>query len=230
MKRAFLFFAAIFAAVTVSAQSELDEEKPKLEQSVSEEMKSLQTAYSLAEYGYANNSSSALIGAAEILAQISTQELGITPEKKGEKAESEKPASESGFTAEKLLEDGKKLAGKDKTMLQWAAKVEKLLKKSGTRGAVGGPKYDYSFAYGYNGTTRYKIPFYAGRFAEVMVRSIDYADLDLYIYDENWNLITKDTSYNLGCYASFVPKWTGSFWIVIKNTSPWDCCYGMFTN
>lgn len=43
-------------------------------------------------------------------------------------------------------------------------------------------------------------------------------DIDLWVYDENNNLITKSTTY--GCNESVVviPRWTGPFRIVIENT------------
>ncbi|UKI54972.1 hypothetical protein [Treponema succinifaciens] len=216
--------------MSLFAQSEMDEEKPAIEQKASSDIEILQTANSLAKYGYENNSASALIEAAEIIAQVPTQKLEATVEIQGEKSKDGKAASESGYTAEKLIEDAKKLAGKDKTFTNWIKKVEKLIKSSNTRGAVGGPKYQYSWAYGYNGKTQFSIPFYANSFAEIYVESIDYADLDLYVYDENWNLIARDTSYNMNCYVSFYPRWTGRFYVIVKNTSKWDSCFQIFTN
>lgn len=223
-------FAIALFATSAFAQKEMEEEKPFIEQETSDEITSLQTAYALAKYGYANNSASALIGAAEILAQIPMQDLNATVEQQGEKAENGKEPSKTGYSAEKLLEDGKKLAGKDKTLAKWISEVEKLVKKSGTRGAVGGPKYQYSWAYGYNGKTQFRVPFYAREVAEIYIDSIDYADLDLYVYDENWNLITKDTSYSMDCYVRFYPRWTGRFYVIVKNTSAWDSCFQIFTN
>lgn len=42
-------------------------------------------------------------------------------------------------------------------------------------------------------------------------------DLDLYLYDENWNLIAKSDSYNDVEDVSVDPKWTGLFYIRIIN-------------
>ena len=230
MKKICIICLSLFCAFASFAQSEMDEEKPAIEQEASADISAIQTANALAKYGYENNSASALIEAAEILAQVQTQKLDATAEQQGTKATGEKEASKGGYTAEKLLADGKNLAGKDKSLAKWIAEVEKLVKKSGTRGAVGGPKYQYSWAYGGGGKTQFNIPFYANEPAEIYIESIDYADLDLYVYDENWKLITKDTSYDLDCYVRWYPRWTGRFYVIIKNTSRWDSCFQIFTN
>lgn len=146
-----------------------------------------------------------------------------------ESGSSETQSEMKEFTAEKLLEDGKKLAGKDKTLLAYAKKVEKLV-KAGTRGAFGGPNYDFSYVNGSSKVYYYNIGFLAGRYAEVDVFSIDGADLDLYIYDENWNLIDKDTSYSSDAWCTFVPRWDGIFHIVIVNNSIYRSWYEVFTN
>jgi hypothetical protein len=42
-------------------------------------------------------------------------------------------------------------------------------------------------------------------------------DLDLYVYDENGNLIEHDADYTDDCVVTFTPKWTGNFKIKIVN-------------
>ena len=53
--------------------------------------------------------------------------------------------------------------------------------------------------------------------AEILVSGDGDTDLDLYVYDENGNLITSDTDYTDDCYVRFCPKWTGPFRIKIVN-------------
>ena len=55
-------------------------------------------------------------------------------------------------------------------------------------------------------------------------------DLDLYVYDENGNLIDKDVDYSDDCVVSFVPKWTGVFTIKIMNRGNVYNNYIMRTN
>lgn len=203
-------------------------EKEELTSTVSEDMASIQTAYQLAEYGYKNGSASSLLCAAEILAQIPKQKLE-TKATQSESGSKESQAEKKQYSAEQLLADGKKMAGKDKTLIAYAKNVEKLV-KAGTRGAFGGPQYDYNCVYGSSTTSYYNVGFVAGKYAEVGVYSTDGADLDLYVYDSNWNLIDKDTSYSSGAYCSFVPRWNGNFHIVVKNNSRYMTYFELYTN
>lgn len=213
MKKIAMFLAVCMMGAMLSfAQSE-DEVKAESQTPISAEMKALQTAYSLAEYGYSVESASALIEAAEIVASVPTQPLTDV------KIEGETATGTSGktYTAEQLLEDGKKLAAGDKTLLKLANEVEKSIKK-GTRGAVGGPRYAYN-AVSAGHSIYYYISFRAREYAEVLVQSFSNVDLDLYIYDENGHLIASDSSYRSDAYVCFVPRWTGVFKVVVKNRS-----------
>lgn len=232
MKRlATILALCVMSATSVFAQKEGQPEiEAKEEQSVSvsEEMASIQTAFQLAEYGYKNNSASSLLCAAEILAQVPTQEM-TTKASQDESGSKDTKSEKKEFTAAQLLEDGKKLAGKDKTLLAYAKTVEKLVKASGTRGAFGGPKYDFNYVYGGSKASYYNVGFVAGRYAEIDIYS-DGADLDLYVYDSNWNLIDKDISYSPNAWCTFVPRWDGNFHIVIKNNSRYTSWYQLYTN
>lgn len=42
-------------------------------------------------------------------------------------------------------------------------------------------------------------------------------DLDIYLYDENNNLIDRDTSSDNVPIVSVTPKWTGPFRVLVKN-------------
>lgn len=231
MKKIGLVLAGALLATSVFAQAEKQPEieaKEELKVPVSEEMASIQTAFQLAEYGYKNGSASSLLCAAEILAQVPKQEMK-TKATQDESGIKEAQSEKKQYTAEQLLADGKKLAGKDKTLLAYAKTVEKLV-KAGTRGAFGGPKYDFSYVYGNSKTSYYNIGFVAGRYAEVDIYSMDGADLDLYIYDSNWNLIDKDTSYSSNAWCSFIPRWDGNFHIVVKNNSRYCSWFELYTN
>lgn len=231
MKKIGLVLAGALLATSVFAQAEKQPEieaKEELKAPVSEEMASIQTAFQLAEYGYKNGSASSLLCAAEILAQVPKQEMK-TKATQDESGTKEAQAEKKQYTAEQLLADGKKLAGKDKTLLAYAKTVEKLV-KAGTRGAFGGPNYDFSYVYGNSKTSYYNVGFVAGRYAEVDIYSMDGADLDLYIYDSNWNLIDKDASYSSSAWCSFVPRWDGNFHIVVVNNSRYCSWFELYTN
>ena len=227
MKRiASLLALCIMGTMLLFAQRTENEEKPESDTPVSTELKALETAYTLAEYGYSVSSASALIEAAEILSQVSTQPL-TDAGKEGSSATAANPSGHD-YSVEQLLADGKKLAAGDKTLTKWANEVEKTIKK-GTRGALGGPKWDIDCASG-GGSFRYTISFQGRAYAEVSVQSLDGCDYDVFIYDEGGNLITSDASYSSSAYASFVPRWTGAFTIVVKNSSRYAGRYKILTN
>lgn len=83
-------------------------------------------------------------------------------------------------------------------------------------GACGGPirKQDAVCAYS---TDTYTIRFHAGELARVTVEGDGDTQLDLYVYDENGNLIDSDVGPGDDCVATFRPKWTGVFKIKIVN-------------
>lgn len=194
---------------------------------VDSDIQTLKLAYDLANYGYTNESASALLQAAEILAQIPKQPADVTAVKEGKKGES--ATTTKNFSPDQLVKDAKQLASRDKVMLSWATDIEKSLKTI-TRGASGGALYDADFVYAYGGTSWYNWYFDANRLAEIGIHSMDGADLDLYIYDENGNLIAYDERTTPGAYCSFHPRWTGVFKVIIKNNARYNATYEIFTN
>ena len=66
-------------------------------------------------------------------------------------------------------------------------------------------------------TDTWTFTFRGGEYAYVIVSGDGDTDLDLYIYDENGNLIDSDTDDTDDCVCSFTPRWTGKFYIKIKN-------------
>jgi hypothetical protein len=113
-----------------------------------------------------------------------------------------------------LLADAKKLANNDKKILELITATNKTI--SATRGRTFGPAYCERKVYSNSTCTDY-ILFEGGSKAEVAISGDGDNDLDLYVYDENNNLIAKDDDYTDRCYVSFYPKWEGSFKIVVKN-------------
>lgn len=205
----FLLGMPLFAQVGASGT------KPDSDTTSTPAIDALQTAYALANYGYKADSASALLCAAEIIAQTQTQALASKPAAKDEKADAAKKAEKPEYTVANLLAAGKKLAAGDKTMLAWADSIDKA-SKTKTRGAVGGPRYQVD-KIGAFGTLTYTLAFKANEVAEVLVCGDGDTDLDLYILDQNGNLIAYDERYGDDCYVRFVPKWTGNFSIIVKN-------------
>lgn len=70
------------------------------------------------------------------------------------------------------------------------------------------------------------LPFVTDRFVErlrggeattILVSGDGDTDLDLYVYDENGNLVESDTDYTDDCVVRVYPRWTGPFTILVRN-------------
>ena len=146
MKKFIIAMSLIGISLTGFAQD--IEEKVEAEQSRSPELAALQTAADLAKYGYANYSPTALIEAARIFAVTQVQEADFKKTKAGTPS-GDKKEQRVSFDPQQLLSDAKKIAGKDKTVLALAKRVEEeVAASSSTRGAVGGAKYSEDRVYG----------------------------------------------------------------------------------
>lgn len=222
MKKIFLALALIAAVQPSFAQEKAEETK----QSASEEMTQLRLASDLARYGYKTYTASALIEAARILNGVPTHDL--TPESinKGESSDNGK-VQKAEFTVEQLLKDAREYADGDATLMALADHVK--IDNGVSRGRVGGTT-EHRDCVNSNTTDTYNIRFIAGEVAEVAVIGDGDTDLDLYIYDSNGNLIKKDIDYTDRCYCSWIPKWTGTFRIEIKNRGGVCNYYTLYTN
>lgn len=208
-----LVYIICLCCLSISAFAQ--EEKPESGKIASPEMSALQTAAGLAKYGYANYSATALIEAAKIFSETKTQPMEVEAERGKTESVSAKD-NDVSFDPTQLLADAKKFAGKDKVVLAYVDQVEKSLKSSTTRGAVGGPKGQKDRVYGKD-VNSYKVKFWAGELAEVCVSGDGDTDLDLYVFDENGNQIGSDTDYTDECVVRWVPAWTGTFIIKVVN-------------
>ncbi len=224
MRRIVLFVCLFSLSVAAFAQ----EEKPASDKKASPELAALQTAAGLAKYGYENYSATALIEAAKIVSETPVQDLDAKGTPSETQAVQEK-ASRFRLDPDQLLADAQKYAGKDKVVVNYAKQVEKMVKDGKTRGAVGGPRYGEGRVYG-KAYTDYEIKFWASELAEVIVIGDGDNDLDLYIYDQNGNLIASDTDYTDQCVCRWVPAWTGSFRIRIVNRGAIYSDFAIATN
>jgi hypothetical protein len=83
-------------------------------------------------------------------------------------------------------------------------------------GPVNGRKYDVHRVEAYS-TDRFHVSFFGDQDAAVIISGDGDTDLDLYVYDENGNLIGSDTDSSDDCVVRFHPRWTGSFRIEVRN-------------
>ena len=66
-------------------------------------------------------------------------------------------------------------------------------------------------------TDVYEFVFAGGFVTEIVVIGDGDTDLDLFVYDENDNLIASDRDGTDTCYVSLIPRWTGSFRVEVRN-------------
>lgn len=231
-KKVFLFSimtAVCFVMVSCNKPAQ-EEQKEVLEATASPELAALRTAMDLAKYGYEAESASALIEAANILVSTPKQDLDAKAEQQGE-MKGEESTLKVSFDPNQLLADAREFAGEDAILIAMADKVEAKLKaeQEEVRGAVGGPKLANGVVYG-NCYVTYDVQFYGGQLAEVALSGNGATDLDLYVYDENGNLIISDTDYTDNCYVRFSPRWTGWFRLKIVNRGAYANYYTIVTN
>ena len=79
-------------------------------------------------------------------------------------------------------------------------------------------------------TDVFHIRFEGGKPAEIVVNGDGDTDLDLYVYDENDNLIVSDTDALDLCIANWTPRWTGTFRVEVKNLGDVYNRYSLRTN
>ena len=200
---------ALMLPMAVMAQEEKDTTV-----AIPQVQNSLRIAAELSKYGYANRDALSLIQAARL-----SKQSGFTLEDRNKAGgdemrpapEEEKKGGQVSLDPAKLLADAKAMAGDDGVLLALIDDVN-----SNVRGAVGGPKYARS-SVNAGGSDVYDISFRGGEFAMVTVIGDGDTDLDLYVYDENGNLIDSDTDYSDNCICTWTPRWTGNFRIKIVN-------------
>lgn len=227
MRKFLIFLVSVFIWNTVMAQEV--PVKENVEGVKSEALNDLKLAADLVRYGYKQQEALPLIQALEIINNTDSQPLEA--ETDGTLADTSVNAGKSGYITldtKQILADAKKFSNGDKSLDKLLAKVEKETERS-TRGAVGGPCKDYAAVNAYSSYT-WTCSFVASSLAEVAVLGDGDTDLDLYIYDSNGNLIASDTDYSDECYVSWVPKWTGKFYIKIVNRGGVYNRYVILTN
>lgn len=227
MKQLFVFLIGVLMCNSALAQEVPTKEN--VEGAKSEALTNLRLAADLVKYGYKQQDALPLILALDIINNTETQPLEA--ETDGTQADTSDDTGKNGFITmdvKKILADAKKFADGDKSIEKLLAKVEKESNK-GTRGAVGGPCKAYATVKAYS-TYTWTCSFVAERLAEIFVSGDGDTDLDLYVYDSNGNLIASDTDYSDDCYVTWVPRWTGKYYVKIVNRGGVYNRYVILTN
>ncbi|GAB3914417.1 hypothetical protein GCM10028803_59840 [Larkinella knui] len=223
-----LLSASLFAQQAPATKPE-ETDKPAVPTTPqTQKVEDYSAALNLARYGYTTNNALCLITAAEMIYQ-----LGVTPLPADARQNPSKPAPADSKPAkpdlanpEQLLTDARRLAKGDATVLALANRVKPA---PATRGAVGGPKRSTT-SVSANSVDVFYIRFRGYESAIVALQGDGDTDLDLYIYDDNGNLVARDDDYTDGCVASWTPRYTGLFTIRVKNRGTVYNRYTLATN
>ncbi len=197
------------------------------EKSIPTEAQQYKLAGQLVRYGYQTKSSLPLIQALQIIKNLNVTDAtdGRSKEQNGTEVATGLTKSDLvSFDESKLIADATRFADGNKTLLALIKDAEKT-----TRGRVGGPMRTNDRVLG-GYTDTWKIQFRGGETAYVCVIGDGDTDLDLFVYDANGNFITSDTDSSDYCVVSFTPRWTGTFYIKIKNLGRVYNNYTIITN
>lgn len=177
----------------------------------------------LYEVAAENRDPLAMIVAARLRASVAVEERDYEAETEGEDAMEE--GEFALLTADEMFEEARILARGDETL---NGLIEEAEAEQG-RGRVTGPGYDTGFVSAY-GTTYYNISFRGGQRAEVYASGPGITDLDMYVYDQNGNLICRDIDYSDNMSCAWTPNWTGPFQIQVRNLGSTGVSFNVVTN
>ncbi|PLY07103.1 MAG: hypothetical protein C0622_00230 [Desulfuromonas sp.] len=170
-------------------------------------------ASELAAYARANDNAQAMLVAAEILRNAAAVDVDLDKGVEGDATAAAEKASGALATRDAMLAEAEEMAGDD---VQLLAMIDAEKQAQGTKGDITGPN-EHRDRVNPRATDVYEITFRGDELAEVAVLGDGDNDLDLFIYDENGNLIESDEDATDQCYVSWYPAWTGTFKIKIKN-------------
>lgn len=210
---------AIFMVSPVMAEkgTNVSDEKAQTTSEEARSVKDLELAARLAEYGRRTNDPAALLVSAQIMKNTPAKEEKREKTTEGKKAETTAKKDSAGLTTpDALLAEAKEMA-KSRNNHMVLEMIEKESKVMAQRGKAGSPvrhvdRVEAGLTDVFEG-----IVFRGREKASIGVVSDGDCDLDLFVYDENGNLIEKDTDYDPHCLVEFTPKWTGPFTIKVKN-------------
>lgn len=206
-------------------------------------------ASDLAAMGRQMNSPSMMVAAAELLASVrsdasasealsGSRETMPFPQAQEQPPQSDvadKPAPSDAQQPSwrSLLDEAMAIAGGNSAMLEVIAstrtQLERIERRGGTMGAVGGPRGTVDIVQA-RSADNYVVAFRGGELAIVSIRGDGDTDLDLYIYDENGNLIVSGTGPTDRETVSWTPAWTGNFRIRVVNLGRVWNRYALVTN
>lgn len=186
-------------------------------------------AADLAAYGRQSGNPVALLLAGQLHAEVGGTEARRekTSEAAGDAGAAPAAAKtdRAPMTAEALFTEARTLARGDSELL---ARIERTAQRQ-SKGRVEGPAY-HQDSVSARTNDWYTLNFRGGEPARIAVIGDGDTDLDLYVYDQNGNLICSDTDYTDRLICAWNPAWTGQFRVKISNLGRVYNRYTLATN
>jgi hypothetical protein len=101
---------------------------------------------------------------------------------------------------------------------------------SASKGRSSGPGYNVQTLPARATDSYDAVKFNGGDYAEVYAEGSGRTNLDLYVYDENGNLVCSDADSSDVAYCGWTPRWTGAFTIKVINRGASSNRYALITN
>jgi hypothetical protein len=214
----------MLTSVNLSAQ---EKGTMEVQKQVSPDIEYMTLAKQLAQYGYEKEQALPLVNAAQILIDLSASALKVENTKRGEGEGGSKESADVTLDVQKLLTDAEALAKNDKNLTGLIKSLRE--QTAASRGRVGGPGYVIDKVQAGQANI-HEVNFVGDEAAEVAVVGDGSTDLDLYVMDENGNLIVMDEGATDECYVLWKPNWTGVFYITVVNRGNVWNQYALVTN
>jgi hypothetical protein len=188
-----------------------------------EPIERLQMSSDLLAFGRKKQDPLVLIVAARILKALGGSEVDLKPETRTTAPDAQKPGQP--MTADSLLIEARDLAKGDKI-------ISLLVDETAGMGAAsgGGERKTHQDTVQPGGTDVYRVVFDGGQLAEAGIAGDGDSDLDLYVYDNNDNLVCRSAGSSDREYCRWWPRWTGPFRIEVQNLGGVPSFYRVATN
>jgi len=178
-------------------------------------------ASELVVWGRRHQDPVALVTAADVLSQVGTQEADWIITTTGGEASDKTPAKP--MTLASVIAEGRLLSADDEDLQDLLSEIEARR----PRGPVGGPKQAAERIEA-GAVQRFTVDFVGGEPASVYLIGDGDSDLDLLILDETDTEICAGTRNADRELCRWMPRWTGSFTIYVKNQGGYYNDYQIF--
>ena len=222
----FAFVLLMFTTGSLAGFTETAEKKANINEGakggVDQNMTYLTVSGELARLASESKDPILMLAAARLEAMVTTKVATRNKTSEGDTTEAGAPKPEKAD----LFALAEQFAG---TNARLQAVIEASKASVQTKGAAGGAilTSDRVLA---QSSDYYRIRFRGGEPVRIAVLGDGDSDLDLYVYDENGNLVCRDTDYSDQTYCSWTPAWTATFRIKIENLGSVYNRYRLATN